>query len=295
VNRRHFLKSSAVTAAAINLARAQANAASSPSPATAEKFVDTNVFLSRWPFRRLWGDEPSQLVAKLREHGVTNALAGSFDALFHKDISAVNVAVAADCAAHGKGILIPVGSINPTLPDWEEDLRRCHEVHGMRVIRVHPNYHRYQLDDACFTQLFDQVARRGMTLQIALVMEDERTQNALVQVPPVNPEPLVGLLTQHPTARVMLLNCFRGLRNNRFLLNRLNATRRITFDVSTLEVMGGIEELLGTHPDLRLVFGSYAPFYIFESAALKLTESVLTPEQLTAIKSGHAGQILGAS
>jgi len=32
--------------------------------------VDTNVSLSRWPFRRLVGDEPAELVARLRKQNV---------------------------------------------------------------------------------------------------------------------------------------------------------------------------------------------------------------------------------
>ena len=43
--------------------------------------IDTNVHLSRWPFRRLAGDEPAELVAKLRKHNVTQAWAGSFDGI----------------------------------------------------------------------------------------------------------------------------------------------------------------------------------------------------------------------
>ena len=52
--------------------------------------VDTNVHLSRWPFRRLAGDETSDLVARLRARDVTQAWAGSFDGIFQKDLAAVN-------------------------------------------------------------------------------------------------------------------------------------------------------------------------------------------------------------
>lgn len=297
MNRRHFLKTTTAAAAAVQLARepaAAAQPATTPAVAGREKFIDANVYLSRWPFRRLWADDTPNLVAKLSEHGVTTALAGSFDGLFHKDISAVNAAVAAECAAKGQGILQPVGSINPTLPDWEEDLRRCHETHRMRVIRVHPNYHGYALDDARFVRLFELVAQRGLVLQVALTMEDERTQNPLVQVRRVNPEPLVALLRTQPAAHVMLLNCFTTLRSNRVLLGRLIPTRQVSFDISTLEVIRGIEEVLREYPDMRLLFGSYAPFYYFESSWLKLGESALTTAQLSAVRSGQALQILGS-
>ena len=43
--------------------------------------IDTNVYLSRWPFRRLPLDETPALVAKLHEQGVEQAWAGSFDAV----------------------------------------------------------------------------------------------------------------------------------------------------------------------------------------------------------------------
>ena len=58
--------------------------------------IDTNVYLSRWPFRRLRGDEPGELVEMLRRVGVTEAWAGSFDGVLHKDIASVNARLADD-------------------------------------------------------------------------------------------------------------------------------------------------------------------------------------------------------
>src|SRR5207237_2062570 len=95
------------------------------------RLIDTNVYLSRWPFRRLRGDETPELVAMLRSRGITQAWAGSFDALLHKDIAGVNARLAEDCARRGEGLLLPFGAVHLSLPDWEEDLSRCHEVHRM--------------------------------------------------------------------------------------------------------------------------------------------------------------------
>jgi hypothetical protein len=87
--------------------------------------IDTNVNISRWPFRRLAGDETPDLVARLRKQDVVQAWAGSFDGILHKDIGGVNARLAAECNTHGRGFLAPFGSINPKLPDWREDVRRC--------------------------------------------------------------------------------------------------------------------------------------------------------------------------
>ena len=53
--------------------------------------IDVNVNLSRWPTRRLPCDETPHLVARLRERGIAQAWAGSFDGLLYKDLAAVNV------------------------------------------------------------------------------------------------------------------------------------------------------------------------------------------------------------
>src|SRR5207245_7661896 len=129
------------------------DAAHSAGERDAGLIVDTNTYLSRWPFRRLAGDEPADLVARLRQHGVGQAWVGSFDGLLHKDVAAVNARLAAECAQHGAGLLIPFGTVNPNLPDWPEDLRRCREQHRMRGIRLHPNYHGYPLADPAFGEL----------------------------------------------------------------------------------------------------------------------------------------------
>ncbi len=250
--------------------------------------IDTNVWLGQWPTRHSWAESPPLLVAKLRTQGVTSAWTGSFDSALHTDVAGVNARLAEACARDGGGLLVPFGVVNPAFPDWEDDLRRCHEVHRMPGVRLLPAYHGYALDDPRFARLLALATQRGLVVQIALTMEDERSQNPSFVAPPTQAAPLAGLVEKSPAARVMLLNATsRLLAPTNPLLKRLTAAG-VFVDTATLEGAAGIETLLKSVPDLRLTFGSHSPYFYFESALLKLQESTLTSAQLAAIRSGHA-------
>ena len=203
MNRRHLMATTAGILAAATTARADP-----PVPA----LIDTNVSLGRWPFRRLPLDETAALVAKLRSKGVVQAWAGSFDALIHKDITAINERLSSECRGPGDGLLLALGAINPTLPDWEHDLRRCAEIHAMPGIRLHPNYHGYQLSDPVCEPLIARATQLGLFIQIAVILEEERTIHPLVNVPATGTLPLMALVKQFPAARIQVLNGFRTLK-----------------------------------------------------------------------------------
>lgn len=246
------------------------------SPADVTPIIDTNVYLSRWPCRRLPFDETQQLIDQLRQHGVTQAWAGSFDALLHKDVEGVNRRVAAECRQLGDGLLLPVGCVNPTLPDWQEDVRRCAEEHQMQIIRLHPNYHQYPLTDVRFAELLDLTLQHQLIVQIAIRMEDTRTQHPLLRVPDVDVSPLPALLKTRSALRLMLLNSLQVVRGP--LLAELASLPNVALEIATQEGVGGISRLLSQFPLERVLFGSYFPFFVLQSSLLKLQESELGAE-----------------
>jgi hypothetical protein len=290
LDRRRFLKT---TGAAIGVAALGLPAQAARAPrATSEGLIDVNVNLSRWPTRRLRFDETPSLVARLRRHGVVQAWVGSFDGLLHKDLAAVNARLAEDCRKHGGGRLLPFGSINPKLPDWKEELRRCLEVHRMAGVRLHPNYHGYRLDDPVFARLLRLAAAHQLIVQLALVMEDERMMHPLLRVEPVDTAPLAALVEEIPGARLVLLNALRTLRGEPLL--KLLSAGEVSVEIAMLEGVGGVGNLLQQVPADRVLFGSHAPLFYFESSVLKLRESPLSEDQLSAIRSGNARRLLAS-
>ena len=253
--------------------------------------IDTNVWLGQWPIRRLPLDVPAALAAKLTQDGVSRAWVSSFDGMLHKDIGAVNARLAEECRRFP--IFEPFGAVNLSLPRWEADVEACATQHRMRGLRLIPGYHGYKLDDPRFAELLKLATAHKLAVQIAVSLEDERTQNPLMRVPPVDIAPLPAILEAIPGARVMLLNWPHVAAGKPVLLTVQKSG--VFVDIAMLEGIAGLEATLEEFPVERLCFGSYAPVFYFESAKLKLQESALTDAQLDAITQTNLPQrFLGA-
>lgn len=286
MERRLFFASAAAVAAG-GLTTLAAPAAINPVG-----LIDTNVSLNDWPIRHSWAPTATALVQRLKRHGVSRAWTGTFEGVLHTDMAGANARLVEACQREGAGVLEPVGTVNPTFPDWEDDVRRCHEVHRMRGLRLFPNYQGFALNDERFARLLQAATARKLVVQIMLSIEDDRSQNPALTALPVQAGPLLDVLPKIPGARVMLLNGgSRVLGGNIDLLNRL-AAAGVGFDIATLEGVSGIENLLRRVPGIRAMFGSHSPYFYFEAALLKLQESTLTVAELDAVRSGHAQAFL---
>jgi predicted TIM-barrel fold metal-dependent hydrolase len=283
ITRRQFLKTTA--AATLALGSSRGNAATT----TAYDLVDTNVSLGRWPFRRLAFDDTSDLVAKLRKHGVGQAWVANLDGMFGKDIGAVNNWLVRECEKRGRNILVPFGTVNLALPNWKAEFQRCCGDYKMPGLRLYPNYHRYKLSDADFAKLMSLAVEHRIIVQIAVSMEDERTQPPSAQTPHVEVKPLLAMLKSSPIPRVVLLNWYRAVKPD--LVKEL-AELGVCFDMATVENVGGVANLAEQISTERVLFGSHTPLFYFESAQFKLKESALEKTDLRAISEQNARRLL---
>jgi predicted TIM-barrel fold metal-dependent hydrolase len=303
IDRRHFLKTSLLASAAASLpaARLHGQPQAAVEKQTPPGVIDTNINLFEWPFRELKYSDTRALVAKLKKHRIVEAWAGSFEALLHKNISGVNERLARECREHGAGILRAFGTVNLAWPDWQEDLRRCHETLRMPGIRIYPGYQPFDLSHPDLPRLVAATRERGILLQIVFGMEDTRVHHPLIEVGTIVAMPLVEVLKAEPGAKVQLLHFSGNLQGTdlRALMNETNAA----IDISRWEGNGAVGRMIGTAPGAttarvpveRVMFGSHAPYFPVETALLKLIESPASAEQLQAIMQGNARRLLPAA
>lgn len=259
-----------------------------PRPA---RIVDVNIFLDRWPFRRLPCDDTSLLVKKLRSHNVALALAGSFDALLHRDLRAVNQRLFDTCTGQGGDLLRPMGAVNLTLPHWEQDVEDC-AGWGFPGVRIFPAWHRVPFSDERMKTLCRLCEEKGLLLQVYSRMEDPRTEHPSFQTQPVDFKPALELFSSFPKLRVLFSNSAAEIRPPQAA--QFAQAGQIYFDISMIEQTGGVATYAAaTSPD-RLVYGSYFPYFYFEAALLKLqeNEAILGKHVIDQIASANADRLI---
>ncbi|MEQ8854319.1 amidohydrolase family protein [Gimesia sp.] len=285
LTRRELLQCAATAGVAVTLGNSLSQAADLKDGRPT--IIDSNVSLFDWPFRQLPLNETSLLIKKLHSLGVVQAWAGSYEGILHRDLSSVNQRLAEECQKYPE--LIPFGTINVSLPGWEDDFRDCIAVHQMPGVRVYPGYHGYALDDPRFQDLLKRAASQKVLVQIVVSLEDTRTQSHLLRVADLDLQPLPEVVKQIPDCKVQLLNA----RPRSPLLKQLEETPGIYFDTARVDGTDGVPKLIEAAPAGRVLFGSHAPFLIPEAPLVRVYEArKLDAPALAALLSGNASRLL---
>lgn len=290
--RRRFLTDIAALGAAGGLARHARSVETVPSTAgELIALIDTHVYVGDWPHAHIADAEPRALAKLLRTNDVTQAWVGSFDGLFHKDIAAVNERLFNACAGQARGLLVPFGTVNPMLPDWEDDIRRCAEAWKMPGIRLHPNYHGYTLDDPRFAAALASASKNNLLVQLVAALDDQPHKWLSPRTKHVDLKPLPQVAAKVANLRVLV----SGTADiSETLLGELAKSTSIYFELPQTDA-AAIAKVVDRTPAQRIVFGSGAPLHSLASGAGRLNDATVEASVRQIIATKNAMRALNDS
>ncbi len=251
--------------------------------------IDVNAYIGNWPFRPLPGSTPEGLLAILKAEGIEQALVSPIEGIFYDEPQLANEKLYE--ALRNFPDLAPVAVLNPKLSNWQRNLDTCCEKFRVRAIKLHPNYHHYDLNSDDASSLLKAAGERSVPVIIQLRVQDVRAQNPLGSAPDVNVIDAIEAARAHPGTRFIIGSVKWGEAHSKAkeIMNLPN----LWMDISNIEYTDGLRKIIQACGTKQLLFGTLAPFFVVRSAILKLREAGLSEEERKDITSGNAGGVFG--
>ena len=238
---------------------------------------DVNAWLGVWPFRSLRHNTPEKLVARMDRAGIDVAAVSQIEAVFHRNPQPANEKLAESVAPFGDRF-VTMATINPTIPNWRDDLAMCHETLGMRGVRLFPQYQGYEVAGPETRAVLEACAERGLAASIPHRLEDTREHHWIDPGKTVGLDQIADLVAAVPTATLIVPNG-RGFPHSALWQRTELRDKAWYVDTSLAEVHYVLHRDLSRTRELaefidqggaeHLLFGTHLPFSYAGPALVK--------------------------
>lgn len=246
--------------------------------------IDLNAYFGFWPTLPL-ETTVAEVRACLRRYGVDQMCLSPLAALWGQNPHRANGPLLEETAAFDDVWPVPV--LDPTIATWPQELATMAAQPRVRLVKLHPNYGNYRLEQA--DELLQALAERGLAAILQTRMEDPRRQHPLAQVPDLPAEAVVAAAERHPDLTVILGGARWG--EVRALVPRILACPRLYVDTSQIEGLDAFPALCAEGLAGRLVFGSHAPLFLPYSALARMVTD-LEKDLAAAVLGGNGQNVL---
>ena len=206
-------------------------------------------------------------------------------ACFNHDAREANERLCRELELH-RDRLWPVGTVNPTVPTWREDVEDGLERLGLAGFRIHPAHHGYVLDSPEVAALAEYLARIERPLFIALYVDEERLQHPAIRVPDVPVAAVASLIARAPET-TFVLNAFKTTHAVELYRTGVDVSR-VYMDVDAMDQdFEGLRRLVERFGAGGLVYGSQMPFLYPEAAQMVVAYAGLAQDTIEAILEGN--------
>lgn len=232
------------------------------------KYLDVNCLIGHYPFRKIRKNTFDDLRSLHASHEIDGGFVASLESVFYNDPLEGDK----DLYRVLKGSAYQlVGTINPMLPAFLEDLDVCVNELGAKAIRIYPTYHGYGLDHADCLRLCAALQARNIPLFICGRLEDERLEY-IIMPKTMEIAKIAAITAAYPALKIVLLSFRREELCD--ILPTIAADGNLYFDASGLKNnLFAIDRTLEGFGGKKLLFGSQWPLYCFTSTWLKVIKA----------------------
>ena len=249
--------------------------------------IDVNAFLGGYPFAKVPGTSPQDVLAAMDRVGIDEAWVTHLPGLFWRDPAAGNAWLYETCRAFPR--LHPVPAVHPGLANWSAVLRDA-LTQKAPAIRCDPCYFALAPAGPEMVALAAAAATAGRPLLVAVRLEDARQRHPNDVAPELPAAAVRALIRSHPAVRLVVTHADRAFIEEVHFGSTPEEARRIWWDISW--IWGPPEDhlatLLRTIGVERFVFGTGQPLRLPVTAIAKLDLTDLASEQRAAIESTNA-------
>jgi len=167
--------------------------------------VDFCAYLGDWPTYELPYRTADGLLSLMARCGIGAACVSLAGGMFAFDAREANERLVQAIAPH-RNRLWPIGTLDPTVPTWREDLEDGLGRLDLAGFRLHPTYQSYPLGSPEVLDLASRLADAGRPLFVALYVDEERFQHPAIRVPDVPIAEIARLIRQAPATTIVLNN-----------------------------------------------------------------------------------------
>lgn len=259
-------------------------------------YIDVHAWIGHYPFRPVPNRTAAELVALMDEHGIDKACVAYMPAVYYHDVTLGNAELYPEIAPYTDR-LIPVAVVNPVYACAMEDFEREVREHGVKMIRLFPRQHGYDLACPESVALLKKAAELGVCVQLPIYLEDHRGRHPMdIEVPLMASEVEKAAMLS-PETDFMILNYV----NSAFasILAKLERPGKFYYDFGKCDPLYGetMSVLLEKAGIDNVVFGTNMPLQAIDAQLVKMeflpVTDKLTPEEIEKIASGNAKRILG--
>jgi len=236
------------------------------------KAVDINCYIGNWPFRKLRRNTIEDLQKIHMENNIEYGYISSLNSIFYNDPfeaeEDLHEAVKDTPYKH-------IMTINPLLPEFEQDIDMGIREFNIKGIKIFPGYHGYSLQDESLERLCNILDDYGLPLFVAIRMEDERLNYIMKPKQPSINE-ICNFIKNHNNTIIFLSMLYGELMACK---DYIREAKNVFFDTSGIRNFLGIEKLLGTFNADKILYGSQFPLYCLKSSFLMTDKAQIGDEE----------------